>query len=72
MDLDDIPTAIENKKGYKILWLSHQLKGGDMLLLYKDSQDELKGMNNEMLSQRLYVIRGFENDGNRSCSSKKH
>ena len=32
-----------------------------MLLLYTDSIDELKEMDNEILSQRLYVIRGFEN-----------
>ena len=33
-------------------------------------QDELKDMDNEMLSQRLYVIRGFENDGNRIILQK--
>ena len=65
MDLEDIPTSIANKRGNKTLWLSHKLKKGDMLLLYKDSIDELKDMDNEMLSRRLYVIRGFENDGNR-------
>ena len=32
-----------------------------MLLLYKDSINELKDLDNEMLSQRLFVIRGFEN-----------
>ena len=32
-----------------------------MLLLYKDSIDELKDMDNDMLSRRLYVVRGFEN-----------
>lgn len=59
--LEDIPTCIENKKGNDVLWLSHKLKKDDMLLLYKDSIDELKDMDNEMLSQRLYVVRGFEN-----------
>lgn len=61
MGLEVIPTSIENKKGNKTLWLSHQLKKGDMLLLYEESIDELKNMGNEILSQRLYVIRGFEN-----------
>ena len=61
MDLEDIPTSILNKKGNKTLWLSHKLKRGDMLLLYKNSIDELRDLDNEMLSQRLYVIRGFEN-----------
>ena len=41
-----------------------------MLLVYNDSQDELRDMDNEMLSQRLYVIRGFENDGNRIILQK--
>lgn len=65
MGLEDIPGSIKNKKGNKTLWLSYQLGKGDMLLLYKDSIDELKDMDKEMLSQRLYVISGFENDGNR-------
>lgn len=65
MDLEDIPTSIANKRGNKTLWLSYKLKKGDMLLLYKESIDELKDLGNEMLSQRLYVVRGFETDGNR-------
>ena len=70
MGLEDIPVNIENKRGNNTLWLSHQLKKGDMLLLYKDSIDELKDMDKEMLSHRLYVIRGFENDGNRIILQK--
>lgn len=70
MGIEDIPSKIENKKGNKKLWLSHQLKKGDILLLYKDSQDELKDMDNKMLSQRFYVIRGFEKDGNRIILQK--
>ena len=61
IDIEDIPFCIDNKKKNKTLLLSHQLKRGDMLLLYTDSIDELKEMDNEILSQRLYVIRGFEN-----------
>ena len=70
MGLEDIPTSIESKKRNKTLRLSHQLKRGDMLLVYKDSQDELRDMDNEMLSRHLYVIRGFENDGNRIILQK--
>lgn len=70
MGFEDIPTSIESKKGNKTLRLSHQLKRGDMLLVYEVSQDELRDMDNEMLSQRLYVIRGFENDGNRIILQK--
>lgn len=61
MGLEDIPGCIENKKRNKRLMLSHQIKGGDMLLLYKDSIEELKDLDTEVLSQRLYVVRGFEN-----------
>ena len=31
------------------------------MLLYKDSPSELRDMNNCDLSQRLYIVRGFEN-----------
>lgn len=70
MGLEDIPASIENKKRKKTLRLSHQLKRGDILLLYKNSIDELKDLDYEMLSQRLYVIRGFETDGNRIILQK--
>ena len=70
MGFEDIPSRIENKKGNKTLFLCHQLKKGDILLLYENSQDELKDMDNEMISQRIYVIRGFENDGNRIILQK--
>ena len=70
MDLEDIPASILNKKGNKTLWLSHKLKRGDMLLLYKDSIDELRDLDNDILSKRLYVIKGFETDGNRIVLQK--
>jgi CRISPR-associated endonuclease Csn1 len=38
---------------------------GDLLLVYKNEAAELYDMNNTNLSNRLYVVRGFENDGNR-------
>lgn len=66
--LEDIPASIGNKKGNKKLWLSHKLKRGDMLLLYKDG--ELRDLDNDILVQRLFVIRGFETDGNRIILQK--
>ena len=61
--LEEVPTTIENKKGTKVLKLSLRLRKGDMLLLYKDSEEGIKEMDNNILSQHLYVIRGFERDG---------
>ncbi len=58
----DIPQTIENKGC--IYKLQQILRKGDMLLIYKDSVEELKGMENSILSQRLYVIEGFETGGN--------
>lgn len=36
-----------------------------MVLLYNESEQELEDLGNDALSQRLYRVRGFENDGNR-------
>ena len=57
---DDIPTTIISKKKHT-LFRTQILKKGDILLIYKDTIDELKGMNNSILSQHLFVIQGFEN-----------
>lgn len=59
---EEIPTSIESKKKH-ILFLSHRLIKGDMLLIYKDSNEFLNEMDHTMLSQRLYIIKGFEKDG---------
>ena len=32
-----------------------------MLLLYKDSPQELSEMDKSLISQRLYIVKGFEN-----------
>lgn len=64
----DIPQTIENKGC--IYNLKQILKKGDMLLVYKDSVDEIKGMEKYVLSQRLFVIEGFEADGNRVVMRK--
>ena len=58
-DVEDIPTVIEDKK--MIFHLANQIRRGDMLLLYKDYPEELHEMDNAQLSQRLYVVTGFEN-----------
>ncbi|MCQ2960085.1 MAG: hypothetical protein MJ198_07860 [Bacteroidales bacterium] len=59
---DSIPNIIEKKE--KIYNLKQVLKSGDMLLLYQKSIDELKEMDNQSLSQRLYVVERFETAGN--------
>ncbi len=63
-DLEDIPTTILSKKK-EPLYIKQTLKSGDMLLIYKENIDELVDLNQSQLSNYLYVIRGFENDGNR-------
>jgi len=67
--IEDIPTCIESKKRTKLI-LTQQLKRGDMLLIYKNTIEELKESDNTDMSQHLYVIRGFENDGNRIILQK--
>lgn len=64
--LDDIPTTLISKKKNVLLHLTERLIPGDMLLIYKESPQELMEMDKEALSQRLYVVlHGFENDSNR-------
>ena len=41
----------------------YALRSGMNVLLYQHHFDELKGMPNNELSKRLYVIAGFESDG---------
>lgn len=62
-DLSDIPVTIQNKKNTNHLHLRQIIRTGDMLLLYKDNVEELKEMDKHDLSNRLYVVRGFENTG---------
>lgn len=66
----DIPDVIFDKKNQHKLHIVQQIKTGDMLLLYKDSVEELYGMDNFDLSNRLYCVRGFESDGNRIVMQK--
>ncbi len=59
-DVEDIPTIIPNKNNVPH-YLSKQIRSGDMLLLYQNTPEELYEMDNAQLSQRLYVVTGFEN-----------
>ena len=58
--VEDVPHSFLSKKNTK-LQLTQQIKTGDMLLLYKNSPQELLDLDRETLSRRLYVVRGFEN-----------
>jgi len=62
--LKDIPNEIFSKEGEKLI-SSQQLKTGDMILIYNENKTELKELDQTTLTERLYVICGFENDGNR-------
>ncbi len=62
--LDDIPTTMISKKKNVILQQTQQITSGDMLLLYKESPQELFEMEDNMLSQRLYVVCRFETKNN--------
>jgi len=56
---EDIPSTITDKKGL-ILTLRRKICKGDMLLIYKDSPDELLLMDSAELSKRLYKVQSFE------------
>lgn len=58
--IEDIPMTLLSKKG-TTLQLTQKISAGDMILIYKNSPDELMDMDKDVLSQRLYVVRGFEN-----------
>ncbi len=62
--MEDILSTIENRKHIKLIQ-TQRLCTGDMLLLYERDPMELREMDFSELSKRLYVIRGFENDGRR-------
>lgn len=63
-DVEDIPTTltVEDKKHNTfVLNLVCKIRKGDMVLLYENSPDELVEADKTLLSQRLYVVTGFEN-----------
>lgn len=61
--LEYIPQFIESKDKKKILYLKQTYKDGQIILLYKDFPEELFDMDVESLSERMYLIKGFEADG---------
>jgi CRISPR-associated endonuclease Csn1 len=59
--IEDIPSQITSKKNEYNLTLSYVLKSGAKILLGK--KEELQDL--DYLSNRLYYVKGFENDGKR-------
>lgn len=57
--LEDIPSFILDKKGQR-LTLIRKICKGDMLLIYKDSPEELLNLDSAELSKRLYKVQSFE------------
>jgi CRISPR-associated endonuclease Csn1 len=63
-DVEDIPmtlTVEDKKHNTFVLNLVCKIRKGDMVLLYENSPDELVEADKNLLSQRLYVVTGFEN-----------
>lgn len=60
--LHDIPETIISRKNEK-LDLDQILKPGHRMILYKKYPEEVMELDKESLLKRIYVIRGFENDG---------
>lgn len=52
------------------LHLNRVLTKGDMVLLYKESEEELKALEKSQLAQRLYMISGFEKRKERTDTIK--
>lgn len=61
--LEDIPSTILDKKGIQ-LPLCRKICKGDMLLIYKDTPEELLQMDNAELSKHLYKVQSFEGNNN--------
>ena len=62
--IEDIPEFITDEKGNRFE-LAYKLRKGDMILLYKNTPEELYDMDPVNLKQRLYKVDGFESDGPR-------
>ena len=62
-DIEDIPTTltVEEKHNTFVVNLVYKIHKGDMVLLYENTPDELVEADKNLLSQRLYVVTGFEN-----------
>ena len=59
LGLEDIPTSISDKKGLRYN-LRRKICKGDMLLVYKDSPEELLHLDSAELSKRFYKVQCFE------------
>jgi CRISPR-associated endonuclease Csn1 len=71
LGLDDIPIEIPYEKNNEIkLSLTQTIKVGDTILVYQNTPIELYGLSNVQLNNHLYVVRGFETDGNRIVLKK--
>lgn len=55
---EPFPKSIQGKR--EMLNLSRVLTKGEMVLLYKESEDELKSLDKAQLAKRLFHIMGFE------------
>ena len=62
--IEDIPSSIIGKKGNR-QFLNRVIKPGDMVLIYKDTPEELYDLDTATLSRRLYRVPNgaFESDG---------
>ena len=59
LGLEDIPSTIADKKGRRLI-LRRKICKGDLLLIYKDSPEELLHLDSAGLSMRLYKVQSFE------------
>lgn len=66
---ESIPQQITKGKG-TVMELRNIIQKGNMLLIYKDKPEELYGMDNRQLSQRLYVVKSIEKD--KRVSMQRH
>ena len=65
---EPFPKTIQGKR--EMLFLNRVLTKGDLVLLYKESEDELKALGKEQLTIRLYRISGFEKRKDRTDTIK--
>ncbi|MFA6403764.1 MAG: type II CRISPR RNA-guided endonuclease Cas9 [Salinivirgaceae bacterium] len=63
--IEDIPKKLVSKKNKIHLVLKQILKTGISILIYDKNIENLKELSKSDIIKRLYIIRGFENDGMR-------
>ena len=64
-NIEDVPTIIESKKKRIKLRLKTMIKVGDKFLLYKNRPEDVIELAHKDQLKRLYIVRAFENGGNR-------